>query len=307
MAPDTFYMVTDRIREMKHPPLGILCGLGEPLLHAQFLSLVRHARQHDMSLSMTTNASLLTRDLSRFLLDEGLSTISFSVSNMGADYEKTYGLKFEATHRNIMDFLELKKAYPKRTRTEVNIVKYDGNRGRIRKFKRYWKKAGINSPQIMSESNRAGACAHDYFFLANDRHLKESIKMLLDQGLSLLCPLPFISVFVGWDGNYYICCQDYEKTSALGTVHEYSIREMDRIKKKHLLANRIEACRNCMFHPVNRVREYMFRMERGTAKKRRLQRMFKEISKTQEILKHIFQPAAGPHTSDKPPGEEDFF
>jgi Iron-sulfur cluster-binding domain len=127
----------------------------------------------------------------------------------------------------------------------------------------YWRSIGIQQFQAYNQNNRGGACDNGHYFMTSDKYTAEATQLLADGKASSLCFAAFHFAFIGWNGQYYICCSDYRKMDPLGSVHEYSIDEMDHIKLGALAAARITACAECSLDPVNAVREVLFEIEYG--------------------------------------------
>ncbi|MBC8551050.1 MAG: SPASM domain-containing protein [Candidatus Brocadiales bacterium] len=84
---------------------------GESLLHPEFFKMIEYASSNGVKILLNTNATLLTREKSRLLLDSGISEISFAFDGLKkGTYEKArVGADFEKTLDNILYFLRLKK------------------------------------------------------------------------------------------------------------------------------------------------------------------------------------------------------
>lgn len=266
MTFDTFKQAVARIGELDELPNISLTGQGESTLHPELVEFVRYAADAGLYVEMTTNANLLNKELSQQLLDAGLGSISFSVSDFGDDYEIVYNLDFETTRRNIMDFLDLRDKLEKRKpRVVLSIVEHDLNKGKIEEMKAFWEKAGIKFILEFPQNNRGGACDNGHYFIGNDRFQEEAETLLSENAASPICSTPFFFVFIGWNGQYYVCCSDYKKETPLGSVFDYSIDEMDRIKLDGMVDHEINACADCNVDPVNAVREKLFEIEAGVS------------------------------------------
>lgn len=64
-----------------------ICGYGEPLMNKDAARIVRHAREHGLSdrVEITTNASMLTHELSDALIEAGLTRLLVSVQGVTAE------------------------------------------------------------------------------------------------------------------------------------------------------------------------------------------------------------------------------
>lgn len=266
MSFETFEQVVARVKALDPLPHITLTGQGESTLHPELIKFIRHASGQGLYVETTTNANLLDKEMSRSILDAGLSSITFSVSDFGHDYELVYNLNFETTYRNIMDFLELREQYQGRNiQVVLSIVEHDLNKGKIDEMKAFWNKAGINFILENPQNNRGGACDNGHYFLDNEGHVDDAKALLAKNSASTICSTPFFFVFIGWNGQYYVCCSDYKKETPLGSVFDYSIDEMDQIKLDGVVDQQIKACADCNVDPVNAVREKLFEIEAGVA------------------------------------------
>ena len=85
---------------------------------------VRAARARGrLACQLTTNGSLLSRATAVALLDAGLEWLTVNVSELGADYERVYGLSFARTRDNVEQFIDLARG-----RCVVGIVVVDHHR-----------------------------------------------------------------------------------------------------------------------------------------------------------------------------------
>lgn len=278
MSFETFSQALTRATELETLPDINSTGQGEPLLHPRILDFARHARERGLPYGLTTNAALMTADLAEQFIDAGMHRINFSVSDMGADYEEVYALNFDRTRKNILDFLDLNEARGKPVQTMVNIVKHDLNAGKIGEYRRFWLNAGIDSFLYFEQNNRGGACDNGHYFIGNKQFESQAGQILDENGISRLCSVPYLFIFVGWNGQYYICCNDYRKTTPLGSVFDHSIEEMDHIKKStYCGAGGIDACNNCDMDPVNRVREKLFEISLGEADAEDLEALLRKM------------------------------
>ena len=270
MSFETFRQAVARVKQLDILPCISLTGQGESTLHPELEEFVRYAKSEGMEVQMTTNGNLLSREMSIALLDAGLDGVCFSCSDMDEDYELVYNLDFERTRSNILDFLAIADEITDReVETMLSIVIHDLNRSKMRNIIQYWKKAGIKTVLKFEQNNRGGACDNGHYFTESVQYETEARELLAREKASTLCAAPFHFVFVGWNGQYYICCSDYKKTSPLGSVFDYSIDEMDTIKMR-AFADRLPACAACNYDPVNAVREKLFEIAAGESEQEEL-------------------------------------
>ncbi len=89
-----------------------LQGLGEPMLHPEFFTLVEHAVARGIRVSANTNATLITPARARRCVDSGLSALSISLDGAGAStYEAIrQGASFAKVTRNIERLVRARRA-----------------------------------------------------------------------------------------------------------------------------------------------------------------------------------------------------
>src|SRR5690606_21882623 len=123
-------MVQKLADEIQHMPeeVGLWLG-GEPLLNRNLVEAVRILAAKDLPVKIHTNATLLTREKSRELIEAGLKIISFSFDGLNREmYERQrVGGDYDQTLANIIGFLEVKKELGSSTPhvTIQNLVPYE--------------------------------------------------------------------------------------------------------------------------------------------------------------------------------------
>jgi MoaA/NifB/PqqE/SkfB family radical SAM enzyme len=266
MTLETFKKCIDRALELEHTPKFHSAGQGEPTLHPLLPDFADYMHGLGLDFGFTTNGSLMTAELSKRILDAKVSHIVFSISDLGEDYEEVYALKFDTTRENILRFLDMNEAAGNPVRTQVSLVAHDLNRSKLKGYRKFWANAGINEFIQYEQSNRGGACDNGNYFVNNSRHTEQAVNVLKEHSLTHVCAVPFVLLFVGWNGQYYLCCNDYRKLTPLGSVFDYSIEQMDIIKKaKFFETEAPAACKNCDLDVINQVREVLFEIEAGEA------------------------------------------
>jgi hypothetical protein len=222
------------------------------------------------------------------LLDNGITRMTFSAGDLGEEYEEVYGLEFENTLANIKRFTEMNRDdYDGQCDIWISLVEHEINYGHRDEIKEFWTDIGVNGVYSYRQISRGGACDHGFFFLGSDRFIDESLAVMDEYGISSLCNLAFTAPFVGWSGQYYICCSDYEKKEPLGSVFDYSIEQMDRIKMQSICAGN-EACLNCNYDPLNSIRENFFEKEKGIIDDRSFRQRLVIMQKDQQSQEDIY-------------------
>ncbi len=104
--------------------------------------------------------------------------------------------------------------------------------------------------------NRGGALFVDHMQYEQYPQLTEARELLQANGIQPVCPTPFSSLFVGYDGQYYLCCSDWKKEVPLGSVADVSFADVVLAKLAHS-RDRGLVCKTCNLDPLNRLVEVM--------------------------------------------------
>jgi MoaA/NifB/PqqE/SkfB family radical SAM enzyme len=258
MSQETFDQSLARALELRADErysgidIGVsLCGLGEPLLNPKTPGFVRQVRDAGFECVMSSNAALLDERRGDALLEAGLQKIHINIGDEGEEYERVYKLPFERTRDNVLRFYE--KAGDA---CEVNIVLVDYRRDRdhLKRMVRYWQELGVRNFVFFNVMNRGGALFVDHMQFEGYAELAEARTMLEASGVEPICGAPFIFLFIGYDGNYYLCCSDWKKEVPLGSVFDVSFNDVVRAKLEHV-RSREPVCKTCNWDPVNRMTE----------------------------------------------------
>ena len=226
-----------------------LCGLGEPLLNRRTPEFVRQIRDAGFDCSISTNGSLLDEARANALLDAGLQAAEINVGEVDEDYEQIYGLPFDKTAENVVRFAEMAG-----DRCEVRIVLVNHRRDgkHMAKMVDYWKSRGIDQFLPFSVMNRGGSLFVDEMQYANHPERAEVLALLDARGVRPACPVPFIFLFVGYDGQYYLCCSDWKKEVPLGSVYDTSFAAVAAAKLEHVSSGE-PICKTCNHDPINQL------------------------------------------------------
>src|SRR3989304_2259966 len=110
------YMDWDLYRKIIDEAKGFVYDInlflgGESLFHKRLPDMIRYAKENGISTRLSTNATVLTKDKAKAILDAGLDFIIFSFDGYEKEvYEEIrVNANFEKTLGNIKGFLEEKK------------------------------------------------------------------------------------------------------------------------------------------------------------------------------------------------------
>ncbi len=79
-----------------------------------------------------------------------------------------------------------------------------------------------------------------------------------------MCGTPFGYLFVGYDGNYYLCCSDWKKEVPMGTVFDRSFIELTGDKLRAVVS-REPICKTCNLDPLNMLTDELRAISEGVS------------------------------------------
>ena len=194
---------------------------GEPLLNPHFPDMVRYAKQSGccQRVDTTTNASLLTPQLSDKIIDAGLDKINISIEGVNAaQYEdfSRYKLDYNKLVENIRYFYEHK------TNTEM-LVKINGDILTEDEKQLFLDTFGDITDGIFIESIMD--CWPTFEL--------EKVKVNEERGIYgneikevNVCPYVFYSFAINSNGTASLCFLDWHRKLVIGDVHNESVKSL---------------------------------------------------------------------------------
>ncbi len=257
MLPEVFEQALGRAEEYRVVAAEILdvdtdvslCGLGEPLINKHTPSWVRAVKEAGFRCTMSSNGALLDERRGEAVLDAGLDRIMINVGDIETAYEEVYKLPWQRTHDNIVRFVEMAG-----DACEVQVVLVDHRRdaAHLEAMKAFWRERGVIHFVEYGIMNRGGSLFVDHMQFETMPQYDQAQRELDRHGGQAICGAPFAYLFVGYDGNYYLCCSDWKKEVPLGSVFDVSFLDVTRQKLEHV-ANRSTVCRTCNLDPLNQL------------------------------------------------------
>lgn len=202
----------------------VLTGFGEPLIDKKLELKVAYAKSKGLRTYFISNASLLSRERAKKLINSGLDELRISYYGMRKEsYEKVMvGLDFDVTMKNLLGFLELREELgSKRPRLELNWLVLPENEEDTELFKEYWEPRA-DAIEIWKPHNFGDG--RDY------RQRYEDVAMKNTCGRPENGPLQ-----IQWNGEVIPCCYDYNNKIVLGNAFEQPVLEVLNGEKYQLL------------------------------------------------------------------------
>ena len=199
-------------------------GAGDPTLHKDLPTFVRLAKEAGIKdIKITTNSLGLTPELSKELLEAGLTGIKLSLDTNDAGIYKKYNKVdgYDRVAENIKTFCELKKDYDCKASMKVSLYKID--EPFIQNMKDLWSDH-VDSVDFTNLHNWGGL-----------RGESEKIR-------TKLCDNPFSQTMILWDGTYTLCCCDimvpnhsFDNAKDLSLLDHWTKCEaLNDIRKNHI-------------------------------------------------------------------------
>ncbi len=214
---------------------------GEPLLNKRFADMVRYAKkkQPSVEIDTTTNASLLTPELSDSIIEAGLDKIFISLQGINAkSYKKLSGvdIDFDKLLENIYYFCK------KRGRCKVYIKVPDISVNEVEK-EMFFKMFSAHADEMFIEHIIPTWPGFDLSSVKKDDGIGY-YGQPVHSGYIKVCPIMFYDMTVDPDGSVPPCQLDWLHKTPLGNVNNESLFQIwngarfNELRKFHLRGNR---------------------------------------------------------------------
>jgi len=229
-----------------------LTYINEPLIREDISQFIRYAADIGViDILITTNGTLLTKEVSKKLIDSGLTKINISLD---AVTEETYnkirvGGDFKKTIKNIFDFLKVREDMCKKIpKLGVNFARTKLNDHEYQDFIKFWK----DKADLIVVQNMINPFAEGKFYNPSKNNVfKKSEKPIPKK---FHCPEPFKRMTVRPNGDVLPCCSFYAVDIPVGNWKNNTLTEiwnsekMKNIRRTHKKGDyySIKACKLCI-------------------------------------------------------------
>ncbi len=112
MDMSVYQRILTGIRELPSPPEVFFGGFGEPLAHPEIIEMVAQAKAVAQSVELITNGTLLTREISRQLIEAGLDVLWISLDGVTPESysDVRLGAELPKVLENIEGFRQTRRA-----------------------------------------------------------------------------------------------------------------------------------------------------------------------------------------------------
>lgn len=262
--------------EIKVPYLN-LTGLGEPLMNPDIFRIIKYAKKSGSLVKLDTNATILTEENIKKLLDSSPTFISVSLD--GVD-KKTYesirkGANFEKVIFNLKKLVELRNKTKSPTKIHLFFVFQKNNINDLIKFLEFGNSIGVDAINgtfaiSFGKANNKEKILFDRENLSkileelNKTKKKLKVKLNIEGIEDFLknpeniefrmsekpCFYPWYNPCITWDGYVVPCDVHCDNEIVLGNAFEEPFMKIWNNKKsrefrKQLLKKRIGVCSRC--------------------------------------------------------------
>ena len=221
---------------------------GEPLLHPRIFDMIAYCRDHGLHSEISTNATLLTEEASRKILDAGLGAIYLCLD--GATRETYEQVRrrgdFEQVRANILRFVELKNQSAGGPRVSLQIINIRPTASEVEQFKTVWTIPGVDRVNIKAFDSWGGQLQE----ISALRSADDQVQLPRSR---YHCPNLWYHVHIYWDGSLVCCDRDFNALNPLGNVKDGVMKAwngplMVELRRKHLLGRLedVPSCSKCV-------------------------------------------------------------
>lgn len=241
-----------------------LYGDGEPLLNPNLIEMIRIIKQNDIAnaLTVTTNASLLTKEKAKEIINTNLDYLRISIYSI---YDERFKYitqsKYKAgqIYENIKEFVLLRRMM-KKDKPFVYVKILNTYNSENQEFLDLYKNIADES-NIENPMNWNGYNGNDLISKIDPNHHTDETNLQGYYGhsgctgLKKICTTPFLSLNIKVNGDVGICIVDWNKGTKVGNIKEQTLSEiwfgekLRQFREMHIQGRRSEnvSCRNCRF------------------------------------------------------------
>ena len=228
---------------------------GEPLLHPDFGRMALLARSCHVSdcINVTTNAALLTAKRVAEILDAEIDIVRVSVEHVHdegyRERTSTFG-QYNMIIRNVTGLFAERQHRNVKTRIWVKILKLGLTDAEVEKFGQDFAEIS-DECLVMTPMGWSRTDLYDFTLGSNPTTGDNGETPLCPE--RIVCPYPFYSLAVNFDGSVSVCCADWSHGTVVGNVQTMSLcdiwnsHEMQALRRLHLQGYRSQniACAHC--------------------------------------------------------------
>ena len=254
MKFNTFKLILKDFLHQKNKPLISFSFAGEPLLHPNSPLFVKYAASKGFPTYISTNATLLNKDVSEKLITSGLTKIHLALDGFSKKSHEAYriGSNFEKVKKNIETFIRIKeKIGSNKPYVVIQTLITSFSECEIDKLITWAREIGANEVYFKSFSmgsytTQAMKKKYSYFLPKNKKYRRDYSKIT-----KTVCLSPITQALVFWDGSLGLCCIDFDNISNMPKITEFGGFMKTFTSKKAIgvrklaFRKKLELCKKC--------------------------------------------------------------
>lgn len=256
---ELFKSIIDELKDAKVKPRISMNFSGEPLLHKEIDKFVAYASANGHNTYISTNVTMLPKELSVRLIKAGLSSIHLCMDGFSKKSQETYrvGSNFEEVKKNIEDFCQAKKELG--TNNPLIIIQTlltSLSENEMDQMKEWAERIGADSINFKTLSMGTYASPErrkKYSFLLpkKDKHRRTLSKIK-----RTICTVPVRQVLVYWNGDLGVCCVDFDNIIKMPNIKEKGFLKTlfsDEVVKKRKMGlnKKFGICKTCCLNDAD--------------------------------------------------------
>lgn len=193
-----------------------LCGLGEPLLNHELLDMIKYAKKFNFNVSLISNSTLLTEDLTFQLLTSGLDRYSTMFDSIDKIEFETFrkGAKYDSTLDNILNLIYKNEELGHPVWISLGSIKSEMISKEL-ETKQFWKDFPIDNyynSTLLSLHTDSGL-------------YEEAMKQAFGKK-RFICLDPFFNLNIAVNGDCQLCATDCNYRWITGNIFNNSLDEI---------------------------------------------------------------------------------
>lgn len=235
-----------------------LYSLGEPLIHPEICNMVSLIKQADLceQIEITTNGSLLTKEIAEKLVDYGLDILRISIYSVD-DKRNEYITKSKIKPEEIEEKVRYIREYrdkKKKVKPHIIVKMIDTYTEENQKFLKLYQNIGDSVG--IDELFHLNSGENDVFENMYEDKAEHAFEKSMETNIykyRKVCRYPFTHLTVRCDGGVVLCCTDWLKELLIGNVNCNSLKDIWESKTLYnlrcsMLRDRginINVCKDC--------------------------------------------------------------
>jgi len=183
---------------------------GEPLLNKHIVDFVKITKKHNLLTHITTNGSLLTKKISKELIEAGLDSLIVSFQGLDKnEYTNLRGNHYDRVVNNLKNFIEIRnKSKVGNTWVHLSTTVTDETEDEINSFKKKWENV-VDSVGV----------GYTWFRRIKDKSgIKDYVERQKPLPHYFRCIEVMTKLSIDWDGSVSPCCLDYDREMTVGNI-----------------------------------------------------------------------------------------